>query len=189
MNEKGFTLVETLVSLVVGAMLLGSISWVISGLGKDFKTSQQSNIPRQQMQSAKLLSRILSDARFVDAAGNPLPRSDDRLDFMMRAPEALGMKGFVPARLQAAGMGGAKALTLEIAGADYPKVELLGDLEKLDFDYSVNIGPQGEIPFVRQIAINFQRKAETKAQRINIRPHINAVGACIFDPISQQCRS
>lgn len=188
MNEKGFTLIEVLVSLVVGAMLLGSVSWIISGLAKDLKVSENIEQPKTVLQTGALLENILSDGRFVDQSGRAMPRTANSLDFEMRAPEVLGRPGFISSKLVVIKNALGESLVLQLPGTDLPETLLLNNMDSISLSYKAASGPQDPSPFVRRIAITFKAKHRTEEQTINIRPRINAVGGCIFDPISQQCR-
>lgn len=189
MNEKGFTLIEVLVALVVGAMLLGSVSWIIASLAKDLKAAERIERPEALLQSTALLEKILSEGRFIDQSGGAMQRSATNLDFAMRAPEALGQTGFVTAKLIARENASSASLVLQLPGTDFPETTVLQNMESINLSYDVESGSQGPSPFIKKIAIIVKPTYQTEGLTINIRPHVDAIGACIFDPISQQCRS
>ncbi|MEP3226280.1 MAG: prepilin-type N-terminal cleavage/methylation domain-containing protein [Parasphingorhabdus sp.] len=189
MNDKGFTLVEILVSLVVGAMLLGSMSWIISGLAKDLKGSEDIEMPKALLQSSALLEDILNDGRFVDQSGTAMARSAKSLDFEMRAPATLGRSDFINAKLTTVRNGSGESLVLQLPGSDGLETTLFNNMEKISLSYETAIDEQGSVPLVQRITITVKAKHRAQEQAINIRPRVDAVGGCIFDPVSQQCRS
>ncbi len=187
MSENGFTLVETLVALVIGAVLLGSISWVISGLVKDLKAAEQIRDPRAMLDAAILLENILGGARFENDEGQTLPRNAEQLTFEMRAPAALGTPGYIPASLAAVPATSGKSLVLSLPGSDLPDTILLDGPEDIDFTYETDSNQTS--PYIRQINVFVQWIAAKDKKSLSFRPRINADGTCVFDPISQQCRS
>lgn len=189
MNERGFTLIETLVALVVGGMLLGSISWVISGLVNDLKAAEQTQDPRAMLDAANLLENILSTARFENDGGQVLPRNAEKLAFEMRAPAALGRRGYIPANLAAVPTRSGKSLVLSLPGTDIPDTTLLDGAEDVDLSYQTDSDQLSSDPYIQQINVLVQWSADEDRQSLSFRPRINADGTCVFDPISQQCRS
>jgi len=189
MKQNGFTLIETLVALVIGAMLLGSISWVISGLVKDLKAAEQSQEPRAMLDAAKLLENILGSARFADGDGKTLPRDAEKLAFEMQAPAVLGRRGYISANLAAVQALNGKSLVLSLPGSDLPDTIVLDSAEDIELAYETDSNQISSDPYIRQIDISVQWNAEKEAKVLSFRPRINSDGACVFDPVSQQCRS
>lgn len=189
MNERGFTLIETLVALVLGAMLLGSISGVISGLVNDLKAAEQTQGPRAMLDASNLLENILGGARFVDSGGKALPRNSEQLAFELRAPAVLGRRGYISANLAAVSTGSGKSLVLSLPGTNLPETILLDGCDDIDFAYQTDSDQQFADPNIRQISVSVQWNAEKEGKTLSYHPHINSGGACVFDPISQQCRS
>lgn len=186
MIRNGFTLVETLVSIVAGGLLLGAISFVIAGLGDDLRESE--SLGESQLQPARsILETALSSARFADEKFEPLPRSADSLVFRMIAPAALRREGYVDAVLEVSERGEASSLVLRSRANAFPPVEILKDQQDLSFEFEDVPESNGE--FVRAIAIVFRGQGDAKTNRIKISPKINGRGACVFDVISQRCRS
>ena len=189
MSERGFTLIETLVALAIGAMLLGSISWVISGLVKDLKAAEQSQNPRAMLDAASLLDNILGSARFTDGDGKSLKRDSANLAFEMLAPTVLGKPGYVSANLAAVQALNGNSLVLFLPGSDLPDTIVLDGADDIDFAYETDSAQIYSDPYIRQINISVRWNAEKDAKILSVRPRIDSDGACVFDPVSQQCRS
>lgn len=184
MSEKGFTLVEVLVALVVGSLLLGSISWVLGGLSDDLRgTESQSNV-LQNVQTSQLLENILSDARFSSADGESMQRSATNLAFRMTAPMALERRGYIDAELSVhAGQDG-KSLALHWPDQDLEEISLLSGMDDIELQYDAK-----NAAFLNKITIIYLEQGADENRQLILRPKINAKGACIFDPISQRCRT
>ncbi len=189
LSEQGFTLVEVLVSLIVGALLLSSLGWVIGALTKDLKSAETQQHSKEILHISKFLERVFVDARFADDKNNPLPRSQGVLNFQMRAPEASGKDGYVTAKLSVSNGSGGKALKIAFPGTELPEAGLISGAKDIAFSYDQNEDRQNPNVFLERIAITVQKKDVSAPDIINLRPRINAVGTCVFDPISQQCRS
>ncbi|MEO9599805.1 type II secretion system protein [Parasphingorhabdus sp.] len=189
MNEKGFTLVETLVALVVGGLLLGSISWVIAGLSNDLKVTEQSDRDFQTSIVANLLDDLLADGRFSDASSRPLLRSPRILEFQMRAPLSIGQSGYIDARLVVERDAQGESLKLDFPGQEISETVLLSEMEEIVFHYAVDQSANVELIFLKKIEIAVDDSSGSEPQIIVVHPHVNALGACVFDLISQQCRT
>lgn len=186
MTRNGFTLVETLVSIVAGGLLLGAISFVIAGLGDDLRESESLN-ENQSHGARSILENALHGARFADQKFEPLPRSEDSLRFRMAAPAALQQQGYVNAVLQISGKGTTKTLVLQSETNIFPPVEILAGQQ--DINLEIEEAPEAQGEFVRAIAISYRGRGDADARQIKIHPKINGRGACVFDVISQRCRS
>lgn len=190
MNEKGFTLVETLVALIAGGLLLGSISWVIAGLSDDLKATEQLDKGAQLSTTAMLLENVLADGRFLDSSSRPLSRSSRGLEFQMLAPLSTGKRGYVDARLAVERSANGEDLALEWPGSDLPRNILLSNMRDIELRYEVNTNSDAGTPaFLSKIEIAITDQIGSEAQILSVRPRINAVGACVFDLISQRCRT
>ncbi len=189
MNEKGFTLIEILVALVAGGLLLGSISWVIAGLSDDLKATEQWDQDLQISITANLLDDILKDARFSDASSRPLSRSRRTLEFLMQAPLSLGKQGYLEAQLIVERDAKGENLKLLLPGQELPEAILLSDMKDIELRYEVNANEDGSPAFLKKIEIAISDQSGSEPQTIVVRPRVNAVGACIFDLISQRCRT
>lgn len=189
MNEKGFTLVEILVALVAGGLLLGSISWVIAGLSDDLKATEKWDQDLQISTTASLLDDILTDARFSDASSRPLSRSRRKLAFQMQAPLSIGRQGYVEAQLVVEHDAKGENLKLLLPGQELPEAILLSDMKDIKLHYEVNANDDGSPAFLKKIEIAISDQSGSEPQTLSIRPRVNAVGACIFDLISQRCRT
>lgn len=189
MSKNGFTLIETLVALTIGAMLLGSISWVISGLVKDLKAVEQRQNPRAMLDAASLLDNILGSARFADGGGQVLPRDAEKMAFEMLAPAVLGRPGYISANLAAVQALNGNSLVLSLPGSDLPDTIVLDGADDIDFAYETDSAQIYSDPYIRQINISVQWNGRKDVKVLSVRPRIDSDGACVFDPVSQQCRS
>lgn len=189
MNEEGFTLVETLAALVVGAMLLGSISWVVSGLTGDLKAAERADSDREIVKAATLLDRVLSEARFVDQDGTVLARSIEALIFEMPAPKSLQRSGLIQAKISARPDSEGQSLVFEIIDTDIPATQLIGGQRLIEFEYAENNDQTYPGRFVDEIKLSIRSSDKPNPTILKFHPKINATGACIFDPISQRCRT
>lgn len=189
MNEKGFTLVETLVALISGGLLLGSISWVISGLSDDLKATEQLDQGFQLSSAANLLDDVLADGRFLDSSSRPLSRSPQALEFQMLAPLSIGQRGYVDARLVVERSTNGENLKLQWPEQELPETILLSDMKDIELSYEVDTNDDGAPAFLKKIEIAITDQAGSEMQTVSVRPRINAVGACVFDLISQRCRT
>lgn len=186
MTRNGFTLVETLVSIVAGGLLLGAISFVIAGLGDDLRKSESLNENRSHA-ARSILENALHGARFADQNFEPLPHSEDSLWFRMAAPAALQQQGYVNAVLQISVKDAAKTLVLQSETNAFPPIEILAGQQ--DISLEIKEVPEAQGEFVRAIAISYRGQGNADASEIIIHPKINGRGACVFDVISQRCRS
>lgn len=190
MNERGFTLVETLVSLIAGGLLLGSISWIIAGLSDDLKTTEELDQELQISDAADLLEDILADGRFLNASSEPLSRSSQVLQFQMLAPLSIGKRGYVDARLMVERSSSGESLKLHWPGQELPQTILLSGMQDIELRYEVDTSENGGAPtFLKKVEIAVTDQIGSEMQTLTVRPRINAVGACVFDLISQRCRT
>lgn len=182
MNEKGFTLVEVLVALVAGGLLLASISWVIAGLGDDLKEAENSGASAEILSLSGSLDDLLGGARFSDEAGNILPRSDQSLSFRTRMPMAMGGAMARASLIVQRGQDG-QALVLDWPGQNVAATELISKTKGITLGYQLKEDPR----FLNKITISIE--GNEGSENLTIVPHIDTHGACIFDPISQRCRT
>ncbi|MEP2990036.1 MAG: prepilin-type N-terminal cleavage/methylation domain-containing protein [Parasphingorhabdus sp.] len=189
MNEDGFTLVETLVALVVGAMLLGSISWVVSGFTRDLKAVETADQTREIARASTFLNRILSSARFSDQDGQPFPRSDTSLTFKTPTPLALGGTGYAEAKLDVVSDKNGQSLTFTVLDADVPTTRIVDGAKSISFDISESENPTYSGRFLSEVKIVVSTEDQIDPKIIKVGPKIDGVGACIFDVISQKCRT
>ncbi len=190
MNERGFTLVETLVALIAGGLLLGSISWVIAGLSDDLKATEQLDKEFQLSSAVIVLDDVLADGRFLDASSRALSRSSQALEFQMLAPLSIGKRGYVNARLVVERSRNGENLTLQWPGQGLPETILLSGMKDIELRYEVDTNDNDGAPaFLKKIEFAVADHTGSEMQILSVRPRINAVGACIFDLISQRCRT
>lgn len=189
MNDRGFTLVEVLVALIAGGLLLGSISWMISGLSDDLKATERLDRELQISNAANLLDEILIDGRFFNGSSQALPRSPELLEFQMHAPLSLSKKGYILSQLFVDRTANGARLKLGFPGQGLPETILLSNVEDIELRYETSVAVDGDPAFLKKIEIAIINREGSEPQTLSIRPRINAVGACIFDLISQRCRT
>ncbi|WP_143182903.1 hypothetical protein [Parasphingorhabdus marina] len=166
--------------------MLGAITMVIAGLGDDLRESEAFG-GNQTQQARPILESALAGARFADENFTPLPRSENSLSFRMIAPAALQSQGYVQASLQISNRAGAKALLLQSISNTFPAVEILSGQKDIGIEY-VEV-PENDGEFIGTVVISYHGQAGGSANQIKIHPKINGRGACVFDVISQRCRS
>ena len=97
--EHGFTLVELLVALVAGSMLLASLSWTLTSLGRELRASRLAEPTARADAAAPVLAGLIEQmfpAGKDEAAIVAEPR---HLAFATLPPAALGAVGPVRATL------------------------------------------------------------------------------------------
>jgi len=190
MKENGFTLVETLIVLAIGALLLTGIGNAIASFATALEKVKD-NVENSQVDlEIKSLKSLLQSARFVDAEGNIFEQRPDGLDFTARLPDSGGYKGFYKQRLEVTKKSDGDVLSLKVEdiNVNLPTIILLNDVKVKT------------IQFPKQSDFIVEKNETVKEHKITIitgggKPHevvfyplsSNEQGG-IFDPISRACR-
>jgi len=187
-KENGFTLIEMLVSLVVGAFIIGSISWVTSNLAKGLEAEATSDFSQELLDAHNVLDKIISNARFKEPGGAHLKRTKKFLEFDIRGPDSLGKSGYERARLLL-NNNPTPQLVLEFDNPLLPETIIVHAANELEISYKETGDQNGTDRHLVQIQLSFYSNDEENRHILSLYPRINGQGTCIFDPISQRCRS
>ena len=96
-DQRGFTLVEMLVALVVGGLLLAALSSVVAGLSRDLHRSESTQAASQVETIAPALKALLENAVVPDRDSLPA-FTDAQAQLTVTPPQALAYAG--PLRLE-----------------------------------------------------------------------------------------
>jgi prepilin-type N-terminal cleavage/methylation domain-containing protein len=193
--ERGFTLIELLVAMVAGSLLLASLSWTLSSLGRELAVSRQAE-PRQRLAAAapmlvNLIERIVPPATDQPA----LVVEPRRLVFSTMPPHALGATGPVRVILSVRADAGGDSMLARFEPAEAatglpPAVRsdrpLLEHYRSIGFEYRMPAANE-PLPLPRLVTIRLVDK-EGRTTRIAAAPRITAGADCRFDPVSMTCR-
>lgn len=193
--EHGFTLVELLVAMVAGSMLLASLTWTLSTLGRELAASRQAE-PRQRLAAAAPMLVNLIERTVPPASDQPaIVAEPRRLAFVTMPPAALGAVGPVRATLTVRGDAGGDSLHARFAPleatAGFPAAALsdrplLEKYRSIGFDYRLPAADDPR-PLPRLVTIRLVDR-EGRSTSIAAAPRITAGGDCRFDPVSMTCR-
>ena len=188
MKENGFTLVEMLIVLAVGALLLTGVASVLGGFSDTLRRTQKADKQLSQLASFDTVQQMLDSALYVDEQGELYPQSASRLEFRTAAPQALRTGGLRHVALLAVSSGDQQNLLLDDLGSDnaLPDATLLRGAEDIAFETRTDAGEQTQKPRIRKVRIKL-RLAGREAQIVST-PRITVQGSCVFDLISQSCR-
>jgi prepilin-type N-terminal cleavage/methylation domain-containing protein len=192
-RDDGFTLVELLVAMVVGAMLLVALSWSIASLGRELTATRTVAAGEDVQAVTPALTALIEASQPVRPGGQPIVNRPDRYETITSSPAALGPVGLIRMALTARRLPDGMALEIATAPAD-PSVRLpaivtasralVRGMADIRFDYRPADKP--ELP-PRLVTI---RMTDTRgmAHRIAVATKLNGQAACRFDPISMTCR-
>jgi prepilin-type N-terminal cleavage/methylation domain-containing protein len=116
-DRNGFTLLEMLVSLAIGAVLLAIISNMVSGFSLHMRQSQLRNSNASTQQQFLYLRGLLRDARFVDEKGLLLPHADNSVQFVRRKLSSSGREIWQTSQLVITSNTNGRVITLWDNGA------------------------------------------------------------------------
>lgn len=187
MKQNGFTLVEMLIALVIGGILLASLSTIISGLANELTHGRQANQQIETYRKLSGLKNILEGSQYVQENGRPLLQSENLLRLRIRAPFATRLTGWVDARLEIKKTGENKELLLSIPS--YPNIPediLISRAEDIDLHISFK-ETEDQTRAIDAIMINILIDG-SQDYKIVAHPKATPEKNCIFDLISQRCR-
>jgi prepilin-type N-terminal cleavage/methylation domain-containing protein len=189
MKENGFTLVEMLVVLAIGALLLTGIASVLGGFGDTLRRTQMADRAIVQMSGTDEIRELLEGALYVDESGALYPQSNARLEFRTPAPQALDVGGLRHVALLSRDDGKSYSLVLDDLEQDLavPDATLLSDADAIRFESRTQAMGKQQKPRISQVKVNLRLPGNTEAT-IVAHPKLNTQGPCVFDPISQECR-
>lgn len=188
MKEHGFTLIETLIVLAIGALLLAGISNAIASFAPALERVKN-NTEKSQLDIRLIsLANILKSARFVDIDQQAFTQKPNTLTFMSHAPMASGRRGYVIHQLQIVDKNdeGVMQLNISDAEANFPSVNILQGVDKVVFPKQIDLVARNQSHnIVHKVIINLSNGEQ---RSIPINPIVTETKTCIFDPISQVCR-
>lgn len=195
-REAGFTLVELLAAMVAGAMLLVSLSWTVSSLGRELGRSRAADSEGDAAATAALVVAMLEQAYPVGGDGSGFEGRPDGLTALVPPPMAAGEAGPMRLTLRTRSVADGAALFARIEpvqpGPAFPAAlsgerRLLGGYRSIAFDYSAQ--PAGAPPRLPRLIALTLTAADGTVRRISAVPRIDSDGRCRFDPVSMACRS
>ncbi len=193
--QQGFTLVELLVALVAGSMLLASLTWTLTSLGRELRASRLAETAARADAAAPVLAGLI-EQMFPAAKDDPeIVAEPRRFAFATLPPAALGAVGPVRATLEVRDRPEGQALYARFEPADpsasFPATArearpLIEGYRQIRFDYRLaDAKDEGMPPHLVTLSLVDRRGRIT---RIAAAPRITSGGDCRFDPISMTCR-
>jgi prepilin-type N-terminal cleavage/methylation domain-containing protein len=193
--EHGFTLIELLVAMVAGSMLLASLSWTLSSLGRELAASRQAE-PRQRLAASAPMLVSLIEQIVPPASDQPVVVAEPRrLAFVTMPPLALGAVGPVRATFSVRADAEGDSLYVRFQSAEgaaaFPASALsdrplLEHYRRISFEYRMPAANDPR-PLPRLVTIRLVDK-EGRSTMLAAAPRITAGGDCRFDPVSMTCR-
>lgn len=189
MKENGFTLVEMLIVLAIGALLLTGIASVLGGFGDTLRRTQKADRYIAQKAATEDIRQMLEGALYSDATGKFYPQSASRLEFRTPAAKALETGGLRHVALLSANDGGTQKIILDDLGQDIaiPDAVLLRGAKAIAFESRLADYGQQQKPRISKVKVKLRLPDGTE-QLVVAHPKLTTQGPCIFDPISQACR-
>lgn len=184
-SEAGFTLIELLVAMTAAGLLLASLSWSVSRLGRQLNPAD-SVVPENEVAAFEpVLQSLVAGARADE--GEALAFSPGELRFVAAVPQALGGRGDADVKLRVAGSSGARFLEGEIRpqaeGSAPAQFRMNGRWDAIGIEPLKSEAGDRENAGVR---LDFRRGDRTVSLAASTK--INTAADCVFDPISMACR-
>lgn len=195
-REAGFTLVELLAAMVAGGLLLASLGWTVSSLGRELARSRDADATGDAAATAALLVTMLEQAYPVAKDGSGFEGHGDGLTALVPPPMAAGDAGPMRLTLRVAPAKGGEGLFARLEpvqpGSAFPAAltgerMLLGGYRAIRFDYAD--GPAEAPPRLPRLIGLTLTAPDGAVRRISAVPRIDSDGRCRFDPVSMECRS
>lgn len=191
MRENGFTLIETLIVLAIGALLLAGISNAIASFVPALTRVQINQEKAQDDANIRALAKLLNASRFANNNGEPLEQKLNSISFMARLPMASGMRGYILHKLEFVNDNGGASLKLRIGEASnsLPSVTIISGIDKVIFPKQTDlVSRSSDDVDTHQVSEIIIRRQSAEDINIPIKPIVTETKVCIFDPISQVCR-
>ncbi|WP_114952125.1 PulJ/GspJ family protein [Sphingosinicella terrae] len=187
-RQEGFTIVELLAALVIGAMLLVAIGWNLAAVIR-LLPEPAGQARRQQLAlAAPRLEALIEQAQPEGFEGNA-----DHLSLIVPPPLAAGPAGPLRMTLAVVQDGGDRSLVARFAPVDdgvawraaAREAPVAQGYRAIRFDYvPAPAGSARRLPLLVTLSLD---DGET-ISRISAAPRIDSDGSCRFDPISMTCR-
>lgn len=189
-QANGFTLIELLVAMTAGALLLASLGWVVSTLGRQARDDPRAGELHSLLAARAVLTNLIESGE--NTREHPLLVEKDRLSVRTSPPQALGPVGPIELTLAVVRTRDGEDLVARLsvdevrlppeAAEPFP---LLSGYERIEFEPVLTT--TSEEPQVEAVRIRL-RSASGQENEIVAAPRVNSSGSCIFDPISMACR-
>ena len=193
-DQRGFTLVEMLVALVVGGLLLAALSSVVAGLSRDLHRSDGKQAASQVETIAPALKSLLENTVVPDGDSKPV-FADDHAQLTVTPPQALASAGPLHLELNVEKRGQGEALVATFQPREgQPLAHFISAPRVLaqgfkHIEISASSSPVGDArPLPALITISFGPLSGPPVE-IVAEPRLSSDGACHFDPISMSCRA
>jgi len=193
-DQRGFTLVEMLVALVVGGLLLAALSSVVAGLSQDLHRSDSQQAASQVETIAPALKALLENTVVPDGDSKPV-FAGDHAQLTVAPPQAVASAGPLHLELNVEKRGKGEALLATFQSREgrplgqfisAPRV-LAEGFEHIEI--SASSPPSADArPLPALITISFEPLSGPSFE-IVAEPRLSSDGACHFDPISMSCRA
>jgi len=188
-DQRGFTLVEVLAALVVGGLLLASLSWVLADLGKGLRATDRHDELAQLETIAPLLKTLLESA-LPSSQDEPQTTTPDHVVLTIAPPQALAGAGPLRLDLTVDRTRAGVALVARFAAADGAPLPqgfaarqvLATGFRRIDIARSDTSAAYGTM------TLTFTPKAGDPVS-IVAEPRLSSDANCRFDPISMSCRA
>jgi prepilin-type N-terminal cleavage/methylation domain-containing protein len=194
-GQEGFTLIELLASMIAGSLILATLSWTLSSLGRELRASTLAE-PRQRLSEvAPALIRLIEQAQPTAKDEAKIAAGPKRLAFTTAPPAALGATGAIRAEIIVRSVEGGEGLYARFAPADAraalppgaaEELTLVEGYRSIDFAYEMPKDVDSGLP-PRLVRISLTDRSG-RTTRLTAAPRLTAAGDCRFDPISMACR-
>lgn len=206
---QGFTLIELVVVLAIGALLLGAIASVLGGVMDTTRKVLFDSTEQDDVAVAQRIVRTLLKAAIPPTARDGASKFEGKSDevaFRAVPPESLFPFGELRFRLYvAAETSGGKSLFLDAVsdpllsnelGIRLERYRLLGNVKRIGFQYFDNDGPervaragwtdQSRLPALVQMIVD--REGDRSQLSLSLAPRRSVNGRCRYDQIALTCR-
>lgn len=185
-HANGFTLIELLVAMVIGSLLLASVSWIVSTLAREVQKDRDTRTARNLTGARPILASL-----FANALQDDIHQVEVKPDFIALdrpMPQAAG-RGVGVLELKAEKMGKVARLVARVRGFGEARgsigTPVLEGARDIRFE---GIEGEGEDASRLQAVRMTVRSLDGKEDRLVFPLHVISDGSCVFDPISMACR-
>jgi prepilin-type N-terminal cleavage/methylation domain-containing protein len=190
-DEQGFTLVELLAALVVGALLLVLLSDISASVGHGLHDPPARRNLQLLSSAAPTLRSFLERIQPPGRNGIGFVGSKSGLTAIISPPQALGAIGPLSLQLSVIQKPGGAALTLHLEPRETASLppqlatgELLSGFKSIRFSYV----PRARTVDVPKLIMIGLTDTQGGFHSIDVAPRLTSDGSCQFDPISMACR-
>lgn len=207
-SAAGFTLIEVLISISIGAVLILILAEILSAtLTGQMQAAAQVGISQREEAAIRVLRQTVSNMLppTPDGREHFITASTDALEFFTLPPQSRGADGIMRARIATeASQDGQYILTLELlpVTSKQPRPErparrtLLAGLASVHLSYVFPDAPNTSAQFPRRsdlptlVVLNWAYPGNAKDVReLAVRPRLGMSGRCHLDMTSGTCRA